>query len=184
MKPTRTPQLSQGMEECGHRCVNKSTCAHDCCRNGVIKRKPAKTRPKTPLAPKTRPMDNYVNSLKDRVSQTPNVAKRLKVLLVYSLSRKSKFINYEMAKILPIRRKTLYNQSNNHTPYRQYISHLLFISFINGGHLWLGLLFLFVWSFCRTRTFFTSLETSPFSVKGCKFWPMLSTHGHLAVRVL
>ncbi|XP_078310394.1 putative ATP-dependent DNA helicase HFM1 isoform X2 [Crassostrea virginica] len=78
-QPTRTPQLSQGMEECGHRCVNKSTCAHDCCRNGVMKRKPTKTRPKTPLAPKTRPMDNYVNSLKDRVSQTPNVAKRLKM---------------------------------------------------------------------------------------------------------
>ena len=167
MKQTRTLQLSQGMEECGHRCVNKSTCAHDCCRNGVMKRKPTKTRPKTPLAPKTRPMDNYVNSLKDRVSQTPNVAKRLKVFLVYSLSRKSKFIYYKMnwliilcrymAEILLIWCKTLYNQSNNHTPYRQYISHLL-----------LGLLFLFVWSFCRTRTFFTSMETSPLSVKGCK----------------
>ena len=31
---------------------------------------------------------------------------------------------------------------------------------------------------------FTHMETSPLPVKGCKFWPMLSTHGHWAVRVL
>ena len=27
-------------------------------------------------------------------------------------------------------------------------------------------------------------ETSPLPVKGCKFWPMLGTHGHWAVSVL
>ena len=35
-----------------------------------------------------------------------------------------------------------------------------------------------------TREFFTHMETSPLPVKGCKFWPMLGTHGHWAVRVL
>ena len=29
-----------------------------------------------------------------------------------------------------------------------------------------------------TREFFTHMETSPLPVKGCKFCPMLSTHGH------
>ena len=31
---------------------------------------------------------------------------------------------------------------------------------------------------------FTHMEMSPLPVKGCKFWPMLGTHGHWAVRVL
>ena len=31
--------------------------------------------------------------------------------------------------------------------------------------------------------FLTHLETSPSLVKGCKFWPMLGTHGIWAVRV-
>ena len=35
-----------------------------------------------------------------------------------------------------------------------------------------------------TREFFTHMETSPLPVKGCKFWHMLSTHGHWAVRFL
>ena len=35
-----------------------------------------------------------------------------------------------------------------------------------------------------TRKFFTHMETSPLPVKGCKFLPMLGTHGHSAVRVL
>ena len=35
-----------------------------------------------------------------------------------------------------------------------------------------------------TREFFTYIETSPLAVKGCKFWPILDTHGHWAVRVL
>ena len=35
-----------------------------------------------------------------------------------------------------------------------------------------------------TREFITHMETSPLPVKGCKFWPMLSTLGHWAVRVL
>ena len=35
-----------------------------------------------------------------------------------------------------------------------------------------------------TREFFTHMETSLVPVKGCKFWPMLGTHGHWAVRVL
>ena len=35
-----------------------------------------------------------------------------------------------------------------------------------------------------TREFFTHMETSPLPMKGFKFWPMLSTHGHWAVRFL
>ena len=35
-----------------------------------------------------------------------------------------------------------------------------------------------------TREIFTYMETSPLPVKGYKFWPMLGTHGHWAVRVL
>ena len=37
---------------------------------------------------------------------------------------------------------------------------------------------LFDWVFRPTREFFTLLETSPLPAKGCKFWPMLGTHGH------
>ena len=32
--------------------------------------------------------------------------------------------------------------------------------------------------FRPTQEFFTHLETSPLPVKGCKFLPMLGTHGH------
>ena len=35
--------------------------------------------------------------------------------------------------------------------------------------------------FRPTREFFTHLETSPLSVKGCKFWPMLGNFGNWAV---
>ena len=38
--------------------------------------------------------------------------------------------------------------------------------------------------FRPTREFFTHIETSPLPVNGCKFWPMLGTYGHWAVRVL
>ena len=38
--------------------------------------------------------------------------------------------------------------------------------------------------FRPTPEFFTTLETSPLPVKGCKFWPMLGTYSHWAVRVL
>ena len=38
--------------------------------------------------------------------------------------------------------------------------------------------------FCPTWEFFTHMETSPWPVKGCKFWPMLGNHGHWAVRIL
>ena len=37
--------------------------------------------------------------------------------------------------------------------------------------------------FHPTREFFTHMETSPLPVKGCKFWHMLGTYGHWAVRV-
>ena len=47
---------------------------------------------------------------------------------------------------------------------------------------------LFFWClfgvYCPTREFFTRTETSPLPVKGCKIWPLLSTHGQWAVRVL
>ena len=36
-------------------------------------------------------------------------------------------------------------------------------------------LFCLSWIFRPTREFFTHMETSPLPVKGCKFWPMLST---------
>ena len=45
----------------------------------------------------------------------------------------------------------------------------------------LGILFVFffMWGLYRpTRDFFTHMETSPLLVKGCKFLPMLGTHGH------
>ena len=35
-----------------------------------------------------------------------------------------------------------------------------------------------------TREFFSHLETSPFPVKSCKFWPLLDPYGHWAMRVL
>ena len=47
-------------------------------------------------------------------------------------------------------------------------------------------MYLFVWIFSSLpRNFHTyHMETSPLQVKGCKFWPMLGTYGHWAVRVL
>ena len=36
--------------------------------------------------------------------------------------------------------------------------------------------------FVPLENFFTHMETSPFPVKGCNFWPMLGTHGHWAAR--
>ena len=46
---------------------------------------------------------------------------------------------------------------------------------------------MFVWLefFVQLENFFTYMymETSPLSVKGCKFWPMFGTHGHWAVKV-
>ena len=44
-------------------------------------------------------------------------------------------------------------------------------------------LFVCLFVFLSTREFLTHMETSPLPVKGCKFGPMLSTHGHWAVRV-
>ena len=38
--------------------------------------------------------------------------------------------------------------------------------------------------FHPTRDFFTHLETSQLPMKGCKFWPMLGTYDHRAVRIL
>ena len=32
------------------------------------------------------------------------------------------------------------------------------------------------------REYFTQIEKSPLPVKGCKFWPMVSTHSYCAVR--
>ena len=37
--------------------------------------------------------------------------------------------------------------------------------------------------FSSTRDLFTDMETSPLPVKGCKFWPMLGTHGQWAESV-
>ena len=38
--------------------------------------------------------------------------------------------------------------------------------------------FRLIWAYRPTRKFFTHMETSPLPVKGCKFLPMLGTHGH------
>ena len=47
------------------------------------------------------------------------------------------------------------------------------------------ILFFCLFGFSRLiRKFFTHLEMSPLPMKGCNFWPMLSTYGHWAVRVL
>ena len=43
---------------------------------------------------------------------------------------------------------------------------------------------LFGFFFRPTRELFTNMEKSPLPVNGCKFWPMLGTHGHWAARVL
>ena len=47
-----------------------------------------------------------------------------------------------------------------------------------------GCIVCLVWVYCSTRTFFTPMETSQLTVKGCKYWPMLCIHGHKAERVL
>ena len=54
-----------------------------------------------------------------------------------------------------------------------------------GKYFWLLCVFvcLFVWGFLVPLENF-SLIWRPLPVKGCKFWPMLGTHGHWAVRVL
>ena len=43
---------------------------------------------------------------------------------------------------------------------------------------------LFVSLFGVFRPTWEFFETSPFPVKGCKFWPILGTYGHWAARVL
>ena len=62
-----------------------------------------------------------------------------------------------------------------------------FLSNVGAWGMWACSHFL---SFCLcgvyrpTREFFTYIEMSTLPVKGCKFWPMLGTYGHWAVRVL
>ena len=41
-----------------------------------------------------------------------------------------------------------------------------------------------VWKFRLTWEYFPHLETSPLPLKGFKFWPIVSTHGHWTVRDL
>ena len=43
---------------------------------------------------------------------------------------------------------------------------------------------LFVWGFSSHSRKFTHMEMSQLPVKDCNVWPLLSTHGHWAVRVL
>ena len=43
---------------------------------------------------------------------------------------------------------------------------------------------LIVWWFLSTRECSTHVKMSPLPLKGCKFWPMLGTYDHWAVRVL
>ena len=38
--------------------------------------------------------------------------------------------------------------------------------------------FFSVWEFSSQSRIFIHMETSPLPAKGCKFWPMLGTHGH------
>ena len=51
-----------------------------------------------------------------------------------------------------------------------------------GWYVNISVVWLFFGVYRPTREFFTDMETSPLPVKGCKFWPMLGTHGHWAVR--
>ena len=44
------------------------------------------------------------------------------------------------------------------------------------------ILYLLFGDYRPTRKYFTHMETSRLLVKGCKFWPILGTHGHWAVR--
>ncbi|XP_062607353.1 probable ATP-dependent DNA helicase HFM1 [Saccostrea cucullata] len=74
-----TPCCTEDRKACGHRCMNKSLCGHDCCRNGVTKQRPSKTSSKTPVVSKPKPMDSYISNLKSRIPETPNHAKRLKM---------------------------------------------------------------------------------------------------------
>ena len=46
---------------------------------------------------------------------------------------------------------------------------------------WYVLFVCLFWVYRPTREFFTHMDTSPLPVKGCRFWPMLDTHGHWAV---
>ena len=66
---------------------------------------------------------------------------------------------------------------------------ILLIYFSISFFLWIQNIFfksisfcLFLWSFCPIRELFTHMETSLLTVNGCKFWPMLGTHGHWSVR--
>ena len=43
---------------------------------------------------------------------------------------------------------------------------------------------LFDWGLTSIQEFFSHMETSVFSVKGCTFWPILGTHGNCAALVL
>ena len=40
-----------------------------------------------------------------------------------------------------------------------------------------------LWFIAHSRIFHSHMETLPLPVKGCRFWPMLGTLGHWAVRV-
>ena len=46
------------------------------------------------------------------------------------------------------------------------------------NYIWLHLIVCLFRGFRPTREFFTHMETSSLSVKGCKVWPLLCTHGH------
>ena len=55
---------------------------------------------------------------------------------------------------------------------------------VRKGHRWFFFLVCFFGVYRPTRKFFTHMETSPLPVEGCKFWPMLGTYGHWAMRFL
>ena len=54
---------------------------------------------------------------------------------------------------------------------------------VRKGHRWFFLV-CFFGVYRPTRKIFTHMETSPLPVEGCKFWPMLGTYGHWAMRFL
>ena len=56
----------------------------------------------------------------------------------------------------------------------------ILVTLINNVYLFVCLFVVFR----PTWGFFTHMEMSILPVKGCKFWPMLGTRGHWAVRVL
>ncbi|CAH1800545.1 unnamed protein product, partial [Owenia fusiformis] len=81
-------QPSSNRRPCSHKCTNKDTCAHECCKLGIAIKRPQvqkapnmeRNKEKMSVNEKIGRMDHYMNGLKNQVEkipQTPNI-KRMK----------------------------------------------------------------------------------------------------------